>query len=105
MATVDSVAGLKNFRDIIEKDEFSIFDFWATWCGPCRVMAPIFQKLANQHAGKIRFYKVDHDVEEDIVEEIGVRGLPSFVMFRKGQLVGQVIGARPPQLQVCRSKL
>ena len=55
----------------IEKDEFAIFDFWATWCGPCRVMAPIYDKLAAQHGDKVKFYKIDHDAEDVSVGFLG----------------------------------
>ncbi|KZV89347.1 thioredoxin [Exidia glandulosa HHB12029] len=95
---VEEVKGLENFKEIISRDEYSIFDFWATWCGPCRIMAPIYEKLSEQHPN-IKFYKVDNDAEEDIVAEVGVRGLPSFMMYKGGEQVGSVLGARPPQLQ------
>ncbi|EJD37095.1 thioredoxin [Auricularia subglabra TFB-10046 SS5] len=96
---VEEVKGIQRFREIIGRDEYSVFDFWAEWCGPCRIMAPIYEKLSNEHGAHVKFYKVDNDAEEDIVTELGIRGLPSFLLFKNGQQVGSVLGARPPMLQ------
>ncbi|KZW01405.1 thioredoxin [Exidia glandulosa HHB12029] len=95
---VEEFKGLENFKETIARDEYSIFDFWATWCAPCRIMGPIYDKLSDQHPN-VKFYKVDTDAEEAIVAEVGVRNIPSFIMYKNGEQVGSVLGPRRAQLQ------
>lgn len=83
-----------------------MIDFWATWCGPCKVIGPIFEKISDTPAGeKVGFYKVDVDAQEKIAQEVGVNAMPTFVFFHKGQVVKKVVGANPPALQVSTNGL
>jgi len=75
-----------------------LIDFWATWCGPCRVISPIFEKLSNEFDG-VAFYKVDVDEQADISEEVGIRAMPTFFLFENGEKKGELVGASPPKLQ------
>lgn len=85
----------------INGDKPIVIDFWATWCGPCRVIGPIFEKISETPAGeKIDFYKVDVDTQEKIAQEVGIKAMPTFVFFNKGQPVNKVLGANPAALQV-----
>ncbi|KAI0327660.1 thioredoxin [Cubamyces sp. BRFM 1775] len=95
---VTAVTSLDEFKKIINGDKPAIFDFWATWCGPCKIISPVFEKIAEQTPGA-DFYKVDVDVAQDIAQEVGVRAMPTFMVFKNGSKVGETVGANPPALQ------
>jgi len=101
--TVTPVTNLAQFREIINKDKVAIFDFWATWCGPCRVISPIFEEFSKQFPS-IDFYKVDCDAAEDISTEVGIRAMPTFIVFRNGNRVGDSVGAVPSSLEALIKK-
>ncbi|MCC6628289.1 MAG: thioredoxin [Chloroflexi bacterium] len=75
-------------------------DFWADWCGPCKQMAPVFERLATEYAGQMLFAKVDTDAEQALAAQLGIQSLPTLLFVFRGQLVDRVVGALPaPQLQ------
>ncbi|OCH89728.1 thioredoxin [Obba rivulosa] len=95
---VKPVQSIDEFKQIISGNKVAVFDFWATWCGPCRVISPIFEKLASQTDG-VDFYKVDVDEQPEISQEVGVRAMPTFIAFKNGAKIGEVVGANPAKLQ------
>ncbi|CCF51976.1 hypothetical protein NDA18_003776 [Ustilago nuda] len=97
---VKSIESYEEFKSLIEGDKAIVIDFWATWCGPCKVIGPIFEKISATPAGeKLDFYKVDVDTQEKIAAEVGIQAMPTFVFFHKGQAVKKVVGANPSALQ------
>ena len=84
------------FEVEVEKhDGLVVVDFWATWCGPCRAIAPIIDQLATEYAGKVKMTKVDVDSNQKTGMRFNVRSIPSILFFKNGQHVDTVIGAVP----------
>ena len=76
-----------------------VVDFWAGWCGPCRVIAPMLEALAETHAGKVRVAKVDVDVASTTARTYGIRSIPTLLLFHKGEVVQQQVGADKRDLE------
>ena len=70
-----------------------VVDFWATWCGPCRMVAPIIAKLAEKYDGKITVGKCDVEENEDLAQEFGIRNIPTILFFKNGEVVDKQVGA------------
>ncbi len=85
-----------NFEQEIESAEgLAIVDFWAEWCGPCRLVGPIVEELAAEYAGKIKVGKLDVDSNRKVSQRFGIRSIPSILYFKDGKHVDTVIGAVP----------
>lgn len=84
----------ENFKAEVQ-GPMTIVDFWAPWCGPCKIMDPILDKLEQQFAGKIKFAKVNVDNQQEIAKEYSVYGMPTFVLFKNGKGVEKVTGVYP----------
>ncbi len=84
------------FESEIEKhDGLAVVDFWAAWCGPCRMIAPILDQLASEYQGKAKVTKLDVDANQKTTVKYNVRSIPAVLFFKQGKLVDQVIGAVP----------
>ena len=74
-----------------------VVDFWATWCGPCRMLAPVISELANEYDGRIVVGKCDVEENEELAVEFGIRNIPSVLFFKNGVVVDKLVGAVPKQ--------
>jgi thioredoxin 1 len=84
-----------NFSEITGQPGLSMVDFWAVWCGPCRMVAPIVEKLAEDYAGQVTVGKLDVDNNQRSAAQFNVRSIPTILFFKDGKMVDQVIGAVP----------
>jgi thioredoxin 1 len=88
-----------DFGDVIEKGQgLAIVDFWAAWCGPCRMVAPIVEQLAGEYQGRIKVAKVDVDANQQVSMKYNIRSIPSILFFKDGKHVDTVVGAVPKAL-------
>lgn len=81
--------------EVLNSEQPVLVDFWATWCGPCRQMAPVIDSLAEKYAGKVKIGKLDVDLNPSAAQRFNVRGIPTMLLFKAGQPVEQIVGAVP----------
>jgi len=85
-----------NFEELVLKSEKPVMvDFWAAWCGPCRMVGPIIDEISNDYDGKAIVGKLDVDANQDYAAKFGVRNIPTVLLFDKGELVGRQVGVAP----------
>jgi thioredoxin 1 len=84
-----------NFEEIINSDQPVLVDFWAEWCGPCKMIGPIVEELAGDYDGKAIIGKVDVDTNAEISAKFGIRSIPTLLVFKGGKIVDKQIGAVP----------
>ena len=85
-----------NFQsEVIESDKPTLIDFWATWCGPCRAVAPVVEALANDYEGQLKVGKMDIDHHQLVPQQFGIRSIPTLLLFKDGKVVETIVGAAP----------
>ena len=86
----------QNFEgEVLKASQPVLIDFWATWCGPCRAIAPVVEQLAKEYAGKLKVGKVNIDEHPKTPTAYDVRSIPTLLLFKDGKVVGQIVGAVP----------
>jgi thioredoxin 1 len=83
----------KNFKsEVLESKTPVLVDFWAEWCAPCRMVAPVVEKVSKTYAGKIKVGKLNVDDHSEIPQQYGIQGIPTLILFKEGQVVNQLVG-------------
>lgn len=81
--------------EVLQSDTPALVDFWAVWCGPCKQIAPTVEALASEYKGKLKVGKLNIDDHQQVPQKYGIRSIPTLLVFKGGQVVGQIVGAVP----------
>jgi thioredoxin 1 len=84
-----------NFRDEVSKYPLMLIDFWAPWCGPCRMISPIIEELAGEYSGKVVFGKMNIDENQTVAQYFGIQSIPTMMILKNAKVVDVIIGALP----------
>jgi thioredoxin 1 len=82
-------------KDVLNSDKPVLVDFWAEWCGPCRMVGPIVEEMAGEYEGKAKIGKVNVDENAQVATKYGIRSIPALLIFQNGEVVDQIVGAVP----------
>jgi thioredoxin 1 len=82
-------------NEVLNSDKPVLVDFWAIWCGPCKMISPVVDEIANEYDGKLKVLKMDVDANPKTAMQFGIRSIPTLLVFKGGQVVEQIIGAVP----------
>ncbi len=89
----------KNFEDEVLKSDIPVVvDFWAPWCGPCQMIAPILEEIAQEYNGKIKIVKVNVQENQNLARQYGIMAIPNLKMFKKGQIIDEIIGVQSKEM-------
>lgn len=90
--TVEGTAG--NFEaEVLKSENLVLVDFWAPWCGPCRLVGPILEEIAEENVGNVKVVKVNVDENQALAQQYGIRGIPTMMFFKSGEAVDTTVGA------------
>ena len=92
--TLKNVTDASFEQDVLKSDTPVLVDFWATWCGPCRAVAPVLEELSGEYDGKLKIVKLDTDANRDVSIKYGISAIPTVILFKDGQVAQKFVGLR-----------
>lgn len=95
MAEIKNITSTQEFDDLIKDNRYVLVDFWAGWCAPCRMVAPVIDKIAEQYSEKIIVAKVDVDDQQELSIRYGIQTIPTIIFFKEGKVASKEIGVKP----------
>ena len=98
------VATNNNFTELLQSEKLVVVDFWATWCGPCRMLSPILDEVEEEMAGKMEVVKVNVDDADEVAAQYRIMSIPTLLFFKNGQIVDKTVGAMPKADLVAKVK-
>ncbi len=101
--TVAAIQGSRFQDEVVKSDQPVVVDFYADWCGPCKIIEPIIHKLSEEYQGRVKFVKIDTDANQELAAQFGIMSIPTVMFFSKGKVEDIVIGAVPSS--VLKSKV
>ncbi len=93
MSGIKQVSDSSFDQDVLKSDTPVLVDYWAEWCGPCRMIAPVLEEVSRDYAGRVQVAKLNVDDNQAIAQRFGVRGIPTLMLFRNGAVIGTSVGA------------
>ena len=92
---IKNINRTQEFDDMIKQNKYVLVDFWAAWCAPCRMVAPVIDKIAEQYSEKVSVAKVNVDEQQELAIRFGIQTIPTVIFFREGRLASKEIGVKP----------
>ena len=93
----EQISGADFQAKVLDSEKPVLVDFFATWCGPCKMMAPVIDEVATEKAGTAKVYKIDIDENMEIAQKYGVMSIPTFIVFKNGEATAKTLGAHPKE--------
>jgi len=98
MSNLNEVTDANFKTEVLQSEKPVLVDFWATWCGPCKALAPKLDEMSGSYSDKVKFVKLDVDANQEVPAQFGIRGIPTLMLFKEGKMLDQLVGNQPKEV-------